>query len=419
MPLTHLLTYGLNDCHPEFPGGVKAIGAYGLLHRLAADEISQEAADFLAEPAERPGEVTWHTQLAGEPVAFETLSGERREAALDALCGMAQSYARLALALRGSGTESGITAGLVMDRVAAAAAAAAVGASGPRLFLLDGRPVLAGWGLSTALGGSAREGWELTHTQSELMTGILSGHRPAIPPPPPAPAPAPAAGPQVQPEPPPPLPPPVQEAGPWQGALPWEQAPPKPRGPLPLLLAGLGALLLLLLLALGAYFYLWPSGAPPAASGPLPAAPAAAAPGADLVIPEDAKSFEFLAGCWLSGGGIVNTDTKLPVYYVYCFDQSGNAVVVIEEKTAAGEYKDTCDATARAFLEEGGLAIRTSPEGHRCQANPDVRYAATAVSCRPGEGGKAACVIEGSSDHPIDTAFTRLGDSYRPGTAGF
>ncbi|MDR1081938.1 MAG: hypothetical protein LBQ79_13505, partial [Deltaproteobacteria bacterium] len=191
MPLQYLASSDLSRCHAESPGGVKALGAYGVLERLAESEISRDAADFLAEPSERPGWVDWHTRLEGRPVPFGALDGHERDSALDALCSMAARYRELSERLAGSGSDARATAGAITERVARAAAACAVGASGPMLFMVDGKPVLAGWGVSTAMGGLAAEGFELTEYQLELCGLILAGARPPMPDSRPAPPPPP------------------------------------------------------------------------------------------------------------------------------------------------------------------------------------------------------------------------------------
>ncbi|MDR1314904.1 MAG: hypothetical protein LBQ12_14740 [Deltaproteobacteria bacterium] len=414
MPLQLLASSDLAECHPESPDGVKVVGAYGVLSQLAEDEISPEAAAFLAEPSERPGSIDWHTSAEGDPVPFDSLYGQERDLALDALCTMAAKYQALSDTLAASGSESRATAGKVTSRVAAAAAAAALGARGPKLFMVDGKPVLAGWGLSTAMGGLAALGYELTESQEELSAQILAGERPPIPdyryvPPPPEPEPEPAPLPFDGQAPQPYYPP--QEAAPaW---VPPRQPPRKISAVAVLLgvLAGI-ALLFFLLVFLG---FLLEAGYI-SDGNRAPSAPVQAAAGDELVIPEDAEAgFGFLEGCWQSGGGIVNVKTQLPVIYVHCFADDGTAGVTIDEKTATGEHIDSCVSTATASIEDGVLYIRSSPEGHRCVKDPEHGYGATAVVCRGARGGKAACVIEGSTEEPIDTPFTRLEHDYVPG----
>ncbi|MDR1082138.1 MAG: hypothetical protein LBQ79_14580, partial [Deltaproteobacteria bacterium] len=147
-------------------------------------------------------------------------------------------------------------------------------------------------------------------------------------------------------------------------------------------------------------------------------APAPRAAGEGLVIPENAgeAGFGFLEGCWQSGGGIVNQKTQLPVVYVHCFGPDGTAQVTIDQKTGDGLHLDTCVSTAAASVEGGVLYIRGHPSGHVCVNNPEETYGPTTVVCRGGgEGGRADCVIEGSTVRPIDTPFTRLPGGYRPG----
>jgi hypothetical protein len=114
----------------------------------------------------------------------------------------------------------------------------------------------------------------------------------------------------------------------------------------------------------------------------------ALAPDEDIAIPEGTESFEFLAWCWLSGGGLVNTETWLPVLYRHCFDDAGNAVVTIDEKTAEREHKDTCVSTAAARVEGDSLYIATGPEGHRCRLNPEHSLRPRGSSADPACRGR-------------------------------
>jgi hypothetical protein len=377
MPSTHLATPSLAECHPESPGGVKDIGSRGLLARLAAEGISGEAADFLAEPMERHGRVEWYTSLDGEAVPLERLEGADRDSAPDAVCSLAAGYSGLSDRLEGSGAASLVSAGRLTRRVAASASAtdpAASPGTGLATAAVQAPPPAPPESADDERGRRAFPPWLLGSLLALLLLllaialpQLLHGGISAT---------APATG-------------ELSAAAGTDGSPGAEGATPPTNS-----------------------F----AGAPGAAGATPSAAAPGGAPGDDLVIPEGAEDVGFLEGCWQSGGAIVNTRTRLPVIYVHCFDSGGNARVTIDEKTAEGAHLDTCVSTATASIEGGGrLVIRSSPEGHRCERARSRSYGPTTVSCVREGSGKASCVIEGSSRAPFGTPFVRLGDGYRPG----
>ncbi|MDR1038874.1 MAG: hypothetical protein LBR80_01650 [Deltaproteobacteria bacterium] len=414
MGYQNLVTTELAERYPESLGGVKPVMCHGLLSGLLDGELSGGASLFLAEPIvrEREGRIEWVTPLEGDPMDIRALAGAERDAAVRALSLRAGELEALGARLAGEDSGDRRLAGRLISHLAGEAADfAAGGQGGVRVFVAGGVPVMACWGLSKAPISQAdgARGHELTESESdaagsappdEIPPAPETGPEPPVfapmpvPEPIPAPDPIPASGPTSVPEPLPgyPVGPMAVESGRRTHPLFW-------------ILGSL--LLLLLLLALVSYL----AGDRDAFNRyPL------AAEGDELVIPENAEEgFGFLEGCWQSGGGIVNTRTELPVIYVHCFAADGTATVTIDEKTADGAHLDTCVSSASASIEGGTLYIRSSPEGLRCRAVPEAVYAATTVVCTGARGGNASCVIEGSTQRPIDTPFTRLSRDYRPG----
>ncbi|MDR3153647.1 MAG: hypothetical protein LBW85_05085 [Deltaproteobacteria bacterium] len=458
-----LMKTSLADFYPESIGGVKLTSCHGLITRLIEDEVSPEAALFLAEPVmkDRANLIEWHTPLEGGPVSYQELEGPERDAAEDELCQRAGELAGLGARLTGSESEQRRLAGRLISRLAVTAAAAAAGASGvQKVFAVGGRPVLAVWGMLPAVTEAA---WaaplstELTEKESAVVRRILAGERLREIFPREAPLPPPL------PPPPPPYPPPYRQDFPSEAmaaplpppqAFARQPAPAPGSGILKGILAALGAFLLLLLLvfllapgfrkaalAVPQAFVAAPSddresslraelralkeryagllaacspesaaraetpvpGIPASLPGDSPEGPAKEA---ELQLPESGEWVGFLEGCWKSDAGLKAAASGQPIVYVYCFGSAGEAKVSVEVEGEPGSPGFSCAATGKAEFREGELLIQDG--GAKCPAEaPD--FSETRVLCSPGKGNKAQCLLQSKRGDPVETRFTYLG----------
>jgi hypothetical protein len=113
----------------------------------------------------------------------------------------------------------------------------------------------------------------------------------------------------------------------------------------------------------------------------------------DLVIPDqsiDKKDLSFLEGCWDSGSDLINSNTGLPVVTKYCFDNSGNAIVTVDEKDKNGKIIGVCSTTGKARFEDGNLVI--DDRGAVCPYN-NSRYNKAKIICVPMDDGRVDCSI--------------------------
>jgi hypothetical protein len=145
----------------------------------------------------------------------------------------------------------------------------------------------------------------------------------------------------------------------------------------------------------------------PAPIGPKPdaAKPVAPKPGGRLVIPEGATDASFLEGCWKSDSGIVRKDNKQPLFCYYCFDGNGRARVRVEELDGNGRVEQTCTATATARMSGGELIIRDT--GAVCPEGG--KYVPDTVVCAPSSEGAADCTLQSDGGRRFGTRITRQG----------
>jgi hypothetical protein len=177
----------LSEYFPETVGGVRALSTHGLLTRLIEAELSPQAAAFLAEPAvrDREGRIEWLTQLEGYPKVLSELSGDEREAAVDAVSLRAGELAGLGARLSGGDSGERRLAGKIVTLLASQAAAAASGQGGAaRAVAVGGVPVLVGWGLAPvqAGAGQARGAHSLSEKDSDARARNPAGWTPGVPP---------------------------------------------------------------------------------------------------------------------------------------------------------------------------------------------------------------------------------------------
>jgi hypothetical protein len=405
----------LSLCRLEMVEGIEVISRYQLFAKIISDELGPEEASILAEPFKNieQDRISWYSGLDGEAVHFQDLSEEEQKNLRGKVDGRAGQFAEMAARLKTSKASNRVMAGELLERIF----------SRPdilNLYLVGGRPVVVGWGLS--FGPKRLEGAP-KDPQRPLAAPVAP--LPVAPP-------APASG---------------------RGGLNLKGC--LGSGCLRLLLGLLLALLAGALLAWLLSRFLWPGmlsnlfnkpafdlpsfglpsldfpnfdlpsfdsnaqreaqlreelgqlmkqyddrratcqpapePAPASAPEPEPAPPPEPPDNKDLNIPEEAtenNDFSFLEGCWNSVSDLVNAKTNKPLIYIYCFDKNGQASVRIDEKDAQGRPIDTCRTTATAEFNEKQLVIRQM-SGARC--NKEGAYAPVTVHCAPGPEGAAEC----------------------------
>ncbi len=441
-------SHTLSQCRLELLEGIEVISRYRLFNQIISSELGPEEASILAEPMKNieQDRVNWYTGLSGEAVHYSNLSEEEKTRLTAMVAQRAGQFVDLAARLKTSRASNRVIAGEFLERIFSREELL-------DLYLVDGKPVVVGWGLSSGPG-------RLEHVPK------------GVPPSPAAPPESGAA--ETGAEAAPLSPPPADGAPKRRGCLgfmfPDFRAGCLPRlslGCLPSL--GLGCLGLLfrfaLALAAGALLT-WlllhffqpgllasllkkptfdlpsfdlnqeretqlreqlnqvkrdyadrraacrpepppapePESIPPAPEpelykpAPEPDAPEPAPelpPDRDLSIPEDAaerNDFSFLEGCWASDSSeLHNSRTLQPVIYIYCFDKNGKASVRLDEKDAQGRHLETCRTTATARFEGGGKLILRQNGGIRCPKGPP--YRAYTAYCAPGPGGAAKCEL--------------------------
>ncbi|MDR2459342.1 MAG: hypothetical protein LBE38_00960 [Deltaproteobacteria bacterium] len=428
----------LSEYYPESYEGLTITSCYALISQLLDAELSPEASQILAEPVEKAkkNSIEWHTPLEGTIKAYGTLQGEEKDMADDKLCLAAGQFAAYGAKLMTSASDQRKLAGKLVTRLSTSIATALAGAvnEGQAVYLVGDKPVLAAWGLNPVVGAHGPVPQQrLSDRENKIVKAILAGQRPNLNP---TPVPIQPIAPPVPIE--PISPQPAEPIGYYQettttftttyyevqeyrGSLWW----------LKVLLSALIVFLLLLLLA----FLFFPSlreavgviHAPPMAAwddnrddqlalaaerdrlrDEYLAFLASCTGGAqDLVIPLDAEDLTFLEGCWASDPGLVNSNNKLPLIFIYCFDKSGNAQVYIEEKDKNNRTTDICVTTATAVLEGNTLGI-TDHGPPQCQVNTQRRYQQNDVTCVQGRVGKADCTIKPEKKDPLHSPFTRL-----------
>jgi hypothetical protein len=126
-------------------------------------------------------------------------------------------------------------------------------------------------------------------------------------------------------------------------------------------------------------------------------------PGSGIFIPENPADLSFLEGCWQNDTGMLNSESLLPIIYIYCFDANGNASIHLDEKNEAGEVAETCSAAGNAILSGAKLIIYDS--GVVCSARR--RYARHIIDCERDKEGSAACIVtqEGGGIPPYEARF--------------
>ena len=412
----------LSQCRLEMLEGIELVSRHQLFRQVLSDKLGPEAASILAEPVKNieRDSLAWYTDLPGAAVHFRDLNEEEQASLRQEVALRAGQFAELAAELKASKASNRVMAGDLIERVLSRADSC-------DLYLVGGKAVVVGWGLSMGPGRLAEEGPGAAAPRAAASPAAVL----ADPTPPP-----PAAG---------------------LGFL---------RGLAYLLLGLLAGALLAWLLThffLPGFWSMWlkrpvvdlpsfdlnqdreaqlrlelerlkrlyaerraacppeppapepepkpePQPEPPAPE-PEPEAPApeppAPEPDENLTIPENAlenNDFSFLGGCWASKSEeLSSASTGQPIVYIYCFDENGRASVRLEEKDAQGRRLDICRTTASAEAKGGRLVIR--------QHGP--------AKCGKGGGySRATATCEQSRDSGVECRFEQDGSNLRP-NAGF
>ncbi|MDR1082135.1 MAG: hypothetical protein LBQ79_14565 [Deltaproteobacteria bacterium] len=438
-----LMRTSFSEYFPESVGGVRITSCHALITNLLREELSEEAAGILADPVvrERSNLIEWLTHLEGVPVELGMLSGADREAAADALCLRAGELAALGARLTGSRSEQRRLAGRLVSRLSMEAAAAAEATGGARrVFVISGRPVLAGWGMSVAsadVGGEPLSRHELTEKERRAIDRILAGGRAVDP--------APSGGRAGS----------ARGLAPAPGPAPLQGYPPRPGWPSPripaaasggggfwrALLAALGAVLLLFFLA----FLVFGDArrrlmAPPLALpdsgredrlhrelrelrnlyGARMAVCRPAEPdreperlqgipeGVPPPPPPPEEEPVFVEGCWRSERGLAGTAAGKDILYSFCYSKEGKADVRVEVMDSTGNKRAFyCPASARAGTSGGKLTVDDT--GAKCPADePD--FAETRVVCEPDGEKSLRCVVKSRDGEELPQKFIYLGE---------
>jgi hypothetical protein len=301
-------------------------------------------------------------------------------------------------------------AGGVISRIAEKIARRVGGVrGGSDIFMIEGQPVVTGWGYSRLdSAGDADGDGNLTDLELSAIRKILAGEAPAL-----------LTLTPVAPEPPEPPPeePPVI---PTEIAPAPEELTPTPADNLvveevivekiiieeketrPWFACRSFALLLLLGLLLAALLFwllvwLWDRPQEPVYVPPAPPVAREAVPdprrSGGLVIPANLQpaDFRFLAGCWLSDAGLVNSDSGIPLRLRYCFDDDGVGDLTISEFDEDGNVTETCLSRAKAEMRGHELSI--SESGAVCQNEPNREYVIQVTTCAPDSSGRAECSV--------------------------
>jgi hypothetical protein len=312
-------------------------------------------------------------------------------------------------------------AGGVISRIAEKIARRVGGVrGGSDIFMIEGQPVVTGWGYSRLdSAGDADGDGDLTDLELSAIRKILAGEAPALltltpvapePPEPPPEAP-PAIPTEIVPAPEELTPAPAEnvvvekiivekiieerETRPWFACR----------------SLSLLSLLGLLLAALLFWLLAWPRDRPQepvhAPPAPLVAREAVPAPrrSGELVIPANLQptDFKFLAGCWISDAGLAAVDSGIPLRFRYCFNDAGVGGLTISEFDKDGNETDACLSDAKAEMRGQELSI--SESGAVCQSNPERMYSVHVTTCAPDSSGRAECFVKSGSTNEYDTVF--------------
>ncbi|MDR1607979.1 MAG: hypothetical protein LBT38_06185 [Deltaproteobacteria bacterium] len=372
------------DYHLETFEGVEMISRYQLFRQLVADELSEDKAQILAEPIKDldHNRVNWYTSLTGPVQPFESLAKDDQRFAIDMVAERASDLMELSRRFLASNSRNRKLAGELVANILNRSRKY-------NIYMVGDRPVVVGWGLTSI---HPEDDAELSESISNLLREKLT---------------------QDQPDPNPKSPPASPKAAPTAAV-----ASPKPprdrRGRSPLWL-WLGCFLGLIFLTILFWWLFW-SVRPlvqwtdfwPFSTENKETQPPASR---SLVIPKGAEEkgdMSFLEGCWASSSeSLVNMDTDLPIVVKYCFDQSGQAKVTLDETDENGQIFQTCPGQARATFKDGGVVITETVQ----RVCPDGRnYSKSVMVCKPKatELGVDCVIIQENVSEEVRSDFNRL-----------
>ncbi|MDR2338817.1 MAG: hypothetical protein LBF40_01565 [Deltaproteobacteria bacterium] len=116
-------------------------------------------------------------------------------------------------------------------------------------------------------------------------------------------------------------------------------------------------------------------------------------PGKGFRIPKggDPKDISFMEGCWEAGSGIVNSRTKLPVSYEFCFYKYGMGNYTRKELNKNGWIRDTCKGKAYAERDKDAVVIL----GRSTTCRSELKHDSFRLRCKNHLRIITDCTFEG------------------------
>jgi hypothetical protein len=151
MAAQFLIASDLARLVPDPALGMAPAQAFSLIAGVLEERLGPGTSLLLAEPLSAPGGslFEWHTGLTGEVRPLELLAADERDSLNLRLRELANKFQELAASLMGSAET--LSAGRIVGRIGAEAAKFVDGQGHAlSVFLVGGRPVIAGWGLVPA-----------------------------------------------------------------------------------------------------------------------------------------------------------------------------------------------------------------------------------------------------------------------------
>lgn len=381
--------------------GILPSGSFPQIRDMLRAKFGDEYVLLFAEPAENAasGTIDWYSPVQGQPRPLSALAPEQAALVRERLAHMGGEILRYAEELALSPDPLKVTRGNILR----------LSLSYPgddALFVVGDQPVFTCWGFGPGTPGV--EPANLSRLAVPPAATAADGATPPPPPPPPSVTPGPVAG---------------ARAGCLSRLLPFL---------LPLALLGLLLFVLFSsfggLPAVGGHALFHFSGpeflaAPPSRQGeidalmaelpallekaqthaalcrPAQTARPAPDPKRQLVIPENARNTEFLAGRWLCDTGLANKRTGEAVAFEFSFDSQGKGRGIVHERG------DQCVGEATAQVRDGALLIALGPQ--HCRAS-SVDYAAVRIECRNATGRETLCMGVNDDGSTWDADFRRV-----------
>ena len=175
---------------PDIFDGEKIISNYAAFQTLLASSAWPELGKLLAAPLEKPlsNTIEWSTVLPGAPVLYEALNKKDKEKARILLCRKVDDLAKLGDSLARSKSDQRNLAGHMISIISAELGSCIADIPGPlSVFMVNGEPVLCGWGVSPAKKEKAPPSLKPVSPGAGLQPLKPSAPPPLQPPPPPPP----------------------------------------------------------------------------------------------------------------------------------------------------------------------------------------------------------------------------------------